>query len=322
MNRGWPNSIAIIGSGAVGGYYGGRLAQHATQHGREVHFLVRGDYETWLTRGLRVRSINSDFALSPRELHIYNDAAAMPKVDLVVITLKSTDNHHVAALLPPLLRDDTVILALQNGLGNEEHHATHFGKERVVGGIAFTCINRIEPGVIHHIDHGLIRVGDFAKPEITDRVSAIVEMFRASSVAAEAAANLRAARWEKLIWNIPFNGLGALLDVTTDRLIHRPQSLQLVRAIMDEVIATAAADGIVLPTDAAEQKIAITRTMGAYQTSTQIDRRLGKPMEIESMFGIPLSIARKHQIHTPHLDMLHLCLTSLQRPVNSSLATS
>src|SRR4029078_4958976 len=123
-----------------------------------------------------------DFELPPSKLHVYNDSAKMPKVDLAIVTLKSTDNHHGASLLQPLLRDDTVILALQNGLGNEDHHAKHFGAAGVVGGSAFTCINRLDPGVIHHIDHGLIRVGEFAKTEITDRITAIVAMFKSSNI--------------------------------------------------------------------------------------------------------------------------------------------
>src|SRR6185295_12029170 len=93
--------IAIIGAGAVGGYYGGRLAQH----GHDVHFLLRSDYDTWRRDGLRVKSIDSDFTLSAEDLRIYNDPAAMPKVDLVIVTLKTTENHHLARLIPPLLHE-------------------------------------------------------------------------------------------------------------------------------------------------------------------------------------------------------------------------
>src|SRR5690349_4935969 len=98
--------IAIIGAGAVGGYYGGRLAEH----GQDVYFLLRSDYDAWRSNGLRVKSIDGDFVLTPRDLHVYNDPTSMPKVDLVIVTLKSTENRNVGRLISPLLHDQATIL--------------------------------------------------------------------------------------------------------------------------------------------------------------------------------------------------------------------
>src|SRR5207247_58120 len=123
------------------------------------------------------------------------------------------------ALIAPLLHQTTTILTLQNGLGNELTLAQLFGAGRIVGGIAFTCINRIDAGVIEHTGYGLIRVGEFARAERSERAARIAEMFRQSNVRAEAIDDLKLGRWDKQVWNVPFNGLGALLDMTTDRLI-------------------------------------------------------------------------------------------------------
>jgi 2-dehydropantoate 2-reductase len=152
------DSIAIVGAGAVGGYYGARLAQH----GRVVHFLLRSDYTAVKQHGLEIKSCDGDFFLPPDRLNVYDRASQMPVVDLVVVTLKTTSNHQFAELISPLLGPATCILTLQNGLGNEQSLADLFGKQRILGGLAFTCINRTRPGQIHHMDHGTIRLGEFS----------------------------------------------------------------------------------------------------------------------------------------------------------------
>ena len=307
------SSIAIIGAGALGGYYGGRLAQH----GFNVHLLLRSDYEHVRRHGLSVRSVSGDFAVTPQQLHVYNDAAAMPKVDLVIVALKSTQNHEFERLITPLLHEKTAILTLQNGLGNEDDLARLFGPQRVLGGIAFVCINRVGPGQLHHTEPGFIRLGEFAgETGRSARAERIVEMFNRSNVKASVIDGpVRGARWAKLVWNIPFNGLGALLDATTDQLLASEEGTAVVRAIMFEVIAAAAADGIVLRREMPDQQIEATRGMGAYRTSTQIDRQMGKPMEIEAIFGRPLAVAKSGNVPVPLMQLLHVSLSHLNRAI-------
>ena len=298
-------SIAIVGAGALGGYYGARLAQH----GREVHFLLRSDYPHVMLHGLDVRSVDGDFSLPPGTIRVYDDPIAMPKVDLVIVTLKSTENHPLARLIPPLLHGGTTILTLQNGLGNEEALAELFGPERVVGGIAFVCINRGAPGVIHHLESGFIRVAEFVGAGQSERVGRIVEMFNASHVRASAINDLKAGRWDKLVWNIPFNGLGAMLDLTTDRLLATEAGTAAVRGVMQEVMATAQAAGVDLPPDTAGKKIAATRPMGAYKTSTQVDRQTRRAMEIDSLFARPVRVARAAGVAVPLMELIWFALS-------------
>jgi 2-dehydropantoate 2-reductase len=300
-------SIAIIGSGAVGGYYGARLAQH----GADVHFLVRSDYDAVREHGWVIKSCDGDFTLPPQRMHVYQNAANMPAVELVIVTLKATANDQFPHLIPPLLKDDTAILTLQNGLGNEEELAGLFGDRRVLGGLAFTCINRIGPGLIHHMDHGLIRLGEFTSPTRSERARFIAELFNASQIHCQVLDDLKHGRWEKLVWNVPFNGLGAALDLTTDRLLATSAGVELVRELMHEVIATAAAIGVQLPPAIAQQKIDSTYSMGAYQTSMQIDRRHGRAMETETIIGKPLAVAEQSHVVTPVLAMLHRSLLTV-----------
>jgi 2-dehydropantoate 2-reductase len=300
-------TIAIIGSGAVGGYYGARLAQH----GHRVHFLLRSDFKAVEQNGWIIESCNGDFGLRPGQFHAYNKSADMPKVDLVIVTIKTTANDEFPNLIGPLLKEDTTILTLQNGLGNEEALAALFGAKRVLGGLAFTCINRVAPGHIRHTAHGLIRLGEFGGGP-SPRASRITDLFNASAITCEVLQNLVYGRWEKLVWNVPFNGLGATLNRSTDQLLANPSGQKLIEELMAEVVATAASTGIQLPKRIIDEKIEQTKGMGVYLTSMQLDRQNARPMEIAAIVGGPLEIAVKNGIKTPFLQMLHLALSSVE----------
>jgi 2-dehydropantoate 2-reductase len=292
--------ISVIGAGAVGGYYGARLAQH----GQDVHFLLRSEYDAVRRNGWTVRSCDGDFVVPPGRAHAYDDVGKMPKADLVIVTLKTVSNHLYEPLIRPLLKDDTAILTLQNGLGNEDRLAELFGAERVLGGMAFTCINRTGPGQIHHIDHGIIRLGEFVGGP-SERAHWVAQTFRDSKIKCEVLPDLRLGRWQKLVWNATFNGLGAVADLTTDLLIGTGPGMEVVVALINEVIATAKAAGVTLPPNIVQVQIDHTATMGAYRSSMQIDRQTGRPMEVEAILGEPLRVAKKHGVPTPILEGLY-----------------
>jgi 2-dehydropantoate 2-reductase len=292
--------IAIIGAGALGGYYGARLIQH----GFDVHLFTRGDCGHIGRSGMRIESHDGDFILRPDQVHVYDDTRKMPAADWIIVTLKTTANDRLGELISPVLKDESVILTLQNGLGNEELLSRLFGAGRVMGGMAFICCNRVGAGHICHTDHGMIRLGEQAGG-ISPRARRMAEMFTASGVRCEAIGDLARGRWDKLIWNIPFNGLGGALDLTTDRLIGTEAGRRLVTGLMKEVIEIAAAQGIVFNLRVIEEKIIHTQTMGAYKTSMQLDRQAGRKMEIEAIVGRPLAEARKCAVATPCLQMLY-----------------
>ena len=291
--------IAVIGAGAVGGYYGARLIQS----GHRVHLLNRSECAHIRQFGMEIHSRDGDFSLPPGKVNIYDDPRQMPKADLVLVTLKTTANNRLGELISPVLKPDTIILTLQNGLGNEEILGDLFGRDRVLGGMAFVCINRGKPGEILHTDHGKIQLGEpWSGPG--DRARRIAEIFVKSRVPCEVIENLPAGRWEKLLWNIPFNGLGAALDMTTDILIGNEHGLELIRQLMREVIATCKPVGVELKLALIETKIQYTQTMGAYKTSMQIDRQLGRPMEVDAIIGRPVRLAQEYNVATPYMQML------------------
>jgi 2-dehydropantoate 2-reductase len=296
--------IAVIGAGAVGGYYGARLAQH----GFSVHLLSRTDGGAIGKSGMRIGSRDGDFSLSPEQIHGHQDSASMPPADLILVTLKTTANDQFEKLIRPILKKDSIILTLQNGLGNEQRLAELFGAERVLGGMAFVCINRTGPGEILHTDHGMIQLGEFTGQR-SERAEKIAAIFSKSQVPCRVAENLMKGRWEKLVWNVPFNGLGALLDLSTDQLIGSAVGLGLVRQLMWEVLNIAAALGFEFPNELIEQKIEYTRSMGTYKSSTQIDRQKKRPLELEAIWGEPFRVGQRNGVSTSLLKTLYDMLT-------------
>jgi 2-dehydropantoate 2-reductase len=292
--------IAFVGTGAVGGYYGARLVQH----GQEVHFLLRSDFEVVRTRGWKIKSHQGDFSVGASQVHAFDNPRQMPKADLVVVSLKTTANDQLQNLISPLLKEDTAILTLQNGLGNEELLASLFGPQRVMGGNAFVCVTRMGPGELHHQAEGGIRLGEFNGGRSL-RAERICEIFRAGGIDCDVLEDLRAGRWQKLSWNVPFNGLGAVMDLTTDELIATKAGTDLVVGIMQEVMAAAGALGISFPPDWIERMMEKTRRMGVYPTSMQIDRQEKRPMEVEAILGEPVRQAKTHGVAVPLMEALY-----------------
>ncbi|OQY20460.1 MAG: 2-dehydropantoate 2-reductase [Desulfobacteraceae bacterium 4572_35.1] len=296
--------IGIVGSGALGLYYGALLQRS----GQDVHFLLRRDYLAISTGGLYVHSCNGDFHLPT--LSAYRDTGEIGEVDLVLVGLKTISNQYMLDLVRPLIGDSTAILTLQNGLGNEELLAEEFGAERVLGGVAFLCSNRGEPGNVHHLGAGEIRLGEY-DGGLSQRSKDLATMFNNAGVQCEAVADLRRARWEKLVWNIPFNGLAALLGKDVTEILSHPWSNDLVRELMLEVIAAANAQTIDIPIDAAQfsqQLIEFTEEMDHYRPSMMIDRAEGRALELEAIYAVPLQYARQSGVSMPRVEMLFALL--------------
>ena len=315
--------IGVVGCGAVGIYYGGKLGRS----GQEMHFLLRSDYDAVRRSGIQVFSPEGNFRYQPK---CAKSPDEIGHCDLVMISLKSTANARYADLLPPLVGTNTAVLTLQNGLGNEEQLAALFGGEKIMGGLCFVCLNRTQPGVVHHFAHGNIVLGEYGRwPE--PRTHDVAGMLRNAGVPCKVSDNLERSHWEKLVWNIPFNGIGvasaAGLDAVksglmpvdakpgaclpTDKLLGDPEWEGLVRELMLEVIAAANAKGLKLSTDLAQMHIDRTRKMGTYKASTLLDFELGRPLELENLFLEPLRQARQAGMKAPRLTALCIILAAL-----------
>lgn len=290
--------IAIVGAGAVGSYYGARLAQA----GEDVTFLLRSDYEQVNRLGMEVRSVAGDFHLD--DVQCAQSSEKIGPVDLVIVAWKATSNHMAKELIAPLLGPDTGILTLQNGLGNCELLADLFGAERVMGGLCFVCINRLSPGVISHTASGLIRIGEFVGGK-SERLELIEKVFNGAQFPCEAVDSLEKALWMKLVWNVPFNGLAiAEGGVDTEVLLKERGLEPKVRAIMAEVISVAAELGHEIPQSFIDLQIKITWPMGPYRPSSMIDFVEGRPVEFDAIWKIPLEVAKRVTVAVPEMEVL------------------
>lgn len=304
--------IGVLGSGAVGLFYGA-LLQRA---GHEVRFLLRGDYEAISSGGLAVESIDGDFRLD--RVQGFLDPADMGEVDLVLVALKTFANDRLVAMSRPLMQGGAAVLTLQNGLGNEELLAGAFGAGRVLGGVAMVGTGRPRPGVVRHTALGSIRLGEFAGG-LSGRAERIASLFREAGVPCEAVADLRKARWEKLVWNIPFNGLCTVTGRTPGELLALPSTRRLVSEIMDEVVAGANAQRLSepIPSGLAGKMIRTTeKHTGRHRPSMLVDRLENRPLELAAIYAIPLEHASRAGVEMVRVRMLHALLESGEPPVS------
>ena len=300
-----PNfRIAVVGAGAIGSYYGAKLAYL----GRDVHFLVRRDLRQVRRFGIRIHGKTENIRLP--KVNCYTATKDIGPCDLVLIAVKATANEALLDLLPPLLGPSTMLLTLQNGLGNEEFLAANFGAERVLGGLCFVCLNRVSPGVIEHYDHGRLVVGEFNRYPAA-RTHDVSWEFKRCGVVCSVAEDLGFERWRKLVWNIPFNGLSVVAGgIDTSVILANEQLRGRTLALMDEVIGAANACGYNLPTAIALEQMKRTETLGAYKPSTLIDFEAGKPLEVEAIWGESLRRGVAAGAKMPELQRLYQQLQS------------
>ncbi|WOO43330.1 2-dehydropantoate 2-reductase [Rubellicoccus peritrichatus] len=303
MNK--PLRVAVIGAGAIGGYYGCMLARA----GHDVHFVARSDLEYVREHGYEIRSTNETFQIKPAQ--VYSNPHKIGVVDLVIVALKATANSHYKELITPLVETKTLVLIMQNGMGNVETMAEHIPAVQILGGLCFVCINRVSPGVIENYLSGRVYIGEFMG-SYRQRTIDLVTTFEEAGIECYFSKSLDATLWKKLCWNIPFNGLTiAAGGVTTQEIINDDSFRKLARLLMEEVRAAATAYGHSITDDFLEQQFTVTEGMADYKPSSLIDYLAGRDVEIEAIFGEPLRRGTEKGINMPHLESLYLLLKGL-----------
>jgi 2-dehydropantoate 2-reductase len=291
--------------GAIGGYYGGRLA-HA---GREVHFLSHSDYQHVLQHGLQVDSCDGDFSLP--HINAYGASKDMPKTDVIIVGLKSVKNHDVLPeLLRPLIHKDSVVVLIQNGIGLEDDLQALFPGLHIVAGLAFICSAKVGPGHINHQCYGSINLGNYSCPE--EKYQMLLADIQDAGIQAAEVPYLE-ARWRKAVWNMPFNGMTVALNTSTDKLLKNPSTRQLIYDQMMEVIGAANALGVsTLTKEFADKMMQMTDEMVPYSPSMKLDYDFHRPMEIYYLYTRPIEEARKAGFQMPKLAMLEALLRFVQ----------
>lgn len=292
----------IVGTGAIGGFYGGKLAEN----GKEVHFLLHSDYEFVKKNGLQVDSCDGSFHLT--DVNAYRSSEDMPKCDVVFVCLKTIRNKMLAEILPPIVHRDALVVMIQNGIGVEAELHQMLPGLNIAAGLAFICSGKVGPGHIQHQCYGKLTIAPYninVEGGTQDIVTEVLSDLNASGVEA-VASEYNLARWKKAVWNIPFNGMTVVLNTQTDRLLLNPVTEKLIYDLMMETIHAANHVNPQCPIDEsfADAMIRSTKVMTPYSPSMKLDFDFRRPMEIEYIYSRPIREAAEAGFKMEKVEML------------------
>ena len=289
--------FGIIGTGAIGAYYGAKLAKA----GEEVHFLFHSDYDYVKMHGLQINSVNGNFHLN--DLQVYHRVEDMPKCDIVIVALKSTNQKLLKNLLLPLLKQDTWVLLIQNGIGLEEDFSNEFPQIGVLAGLAYICSTKTGPGVVNHSDLGRLNIGNYNCYDSV-RLQALADIMNHAGIDTKLVHHDE-ARWQKAVWNMCFNGLTVVLNTTVDKLVNCTSTISLCHSLMIETIEAAQACGVTsLDKQYVDRMLEMTMKMKPYSPSMKVDFDHHRPMEIHYLYTRPIEEAIKFGYEMKKLKML------------------
>jgi 2-dehydropantoate 2-reductase len=307
-------TIGIIGTGAIGGFYGVMLARA----GFNVHFLLRSEFAAVAERGLHVDSaVHGALTLNP--VQAYSSAEDMPACDWLLVGAKTTSNADLAPAIIQAAAPNANVLLLQNGLDVEDSLRELLPDSlHLLGGLCFICVHREGPGVVTHQALGAVNVGYHSGPAADEQARmTIVEegagLFRAAGIDSQAMPNLHQARWQKLVWNIPYNGLSVLLGASTTPLMADADSRELIQALMAEVVQGAIACGHDIPAGYAEHLFKVTEKMPDYWPSMYHDFLHKRPLELQAIYARPLAAAKAAGCELPRIEALYRGLSFIDR---------
>lgn len=261
--------------------------------------------------------MHGDLQLNP--VQAYCSAVDMPPCDWLLVGTKSTGNAELGPVIGAMAADGAKVLLLQNGLAVEDQlRAVLPDSLHILGGLCFVCVHRTAPGVVAHQAFGAVSIGYHSGPAVDEAerlsiVEACAQLFRQAGVESHAMPSLQQARWQKLVWNVPFNGLSALLRTSTSRLMNDPASRELVLALMDEVVQGAEACGHALPEGIARHLFTVTESMPDYKPSMHHDLIEKRPLELDAIYTRPLAAALDAGVDMPRVRTLYQALAFIDR---------
>ncbi|OOV96199.1 2-dehydropantoate 2-reductase [Pseudomonas sp. MF4836] len=306
--------VGIIGTGAIGGFYGVMLARA----GFDVHFLLRGEFSAVALRGLQLNhAVQGQLTLNP--VQAYANGEDLPPCDWLLVGAKATSNPDLAPILISAAAPGAKVLLLQNGLGVEEALRPLLPESiHVLGGLCYICAYRSAPGVIEHQALGAVNLGYHSGPAADAAARQVIveegsALFREAGLNSQAMPDLGQARWQKLVWNVPYNGLSVLLKASTAPLMADDASRQLIQALMAEVVRGAEACGHSVPTGYAEHLFKVTEKMPDYWPSMYHDYLHKRPLELAAIYAAPLAAAKAAGCELPRIEALYQALSFIDR---------
>lgn len=292
-------SVAVLGAGAVGLYYGGKIQQA----GHKVQFLSRAGAKI-SDKVLRVKSITADFSFG---IDICGSSSEMVTADLIIVTAKNLPQVSLEDMIRPVIKPSSIILILQNGIGVEESLREVFPGSVILGGLAFTCIQRITPLEVEHLDYGKIVVAPLDAKD-SEIALLVANFLRTCEIDCEEAGDLALQRWKKLVWNIPYNPISAITGFDTREIMSNKHLVETALRSMKEVQKVAAAEGCIIEDAFIDNMLESTRNMQPYKTSMLLDKLSGRQIELEAILGIPIQMGKAHGLTLPTMETMYALL--------------
>ena len=296
--------IGIIGTGAIGGFYGAMLVNG----GNDVHFLLRSEYQAVKEKGITISSlVNPELHIHP--VQAYQDAADMPKCDWLLVGAKSTADN-LGDIIAAAGKPDAKVVLLQNGLNNEDHLRPLLPDSmHLIGGLCYVCLFREGPGLVKHQSNGMIDLGYHSGPAVSkEEQQALLKegaaLLESGNIPTRLLPGVDEARWQKLVWNAPFNGISVVLNAGTQELVGNPASRKLITEMMEEVIAAARARGIDIPDGVIGYMFKGTEIMPDYYPSMYHDWLHKRPMELDALYGELLRLGQEAGCSLPKIEAM------------------
>ncbi len=305
--------ILLVGTGAVGGYYGGRLAQA----GARITALCRSDYDAVSRKGITITSVAGDFHFKPAEV-IRDIRKFRGNPDYIIVALKVLPEIDLAGMLDRVPGPHTSIVLLQNGIDIEAPVASAFPDSEIISALAFICASRPRHGHVEHQDFGTIAIGSYPAGA-SEKVARLADLFSRTVVPCRIENDIISARWKKLLWNAPLNPISVLAGgADTAEIMNSAPTLDLTRKIMEEVVLLSKRAGHPIPHDQINRSISDTIAMKPFKTSMLQDFEEGRPMEVEAILGNTLRIAGGHGISLPRIETLYGLLSLVDRKIRNA----
>lgn len=316
LNRDRVMRIAVMGTGAVGGYFGAKLAAA----GHELVFIARGEHLAAMQRdGLQVKSSVGN--LHVRKALFTSAASAAGKVELVLFCVKSYDTESASAAIAPLIGPDTIILSLQNGVDNPNKIAATWGASRILAGVVYVGAAIERPGVVAHSSGGRIVFGSL-DGAINDGAKTVAGLFATALIPHELSSEIAKIQWTKLLWNAAFCAVSCLTRANVKQIVDSAPLNKLVRDCMAEVQAAARTCAIDLPSASLDQTIDFSRTLENFKPSMLQDLEAGKPLEYEAFNGVVVKLLRQEEKTAPTNEAFYAMLDYMDKQIRKEASST
>ena len=303
--------VAVMGTGAVGGYFGARLAAASN----DVAFIARGLHLAAMRQqGLTLESPHGNLHI--RDALFTDDPSQVGVVDLVLFCVKSYDTDATSAKLASLIGDRTIILSLQNGVDNADKIAQRWGHQRTLAGVVYIGSQLLQPGKIKHSSGGKIVFGAL-DGQVHESTQAVERLLYSARISCEVSKAIRNIQWRKLLWNAPFCAISCVTHTNVKEIVESDSLTKLALDCMTEVREAAQTQAIDLDLALFGETLNFSKTLGDFKPSMLQDLEAGKPLEYEAFNGIVVELLGRVGKQAPTNQVFYSALKYLDKKIRA-----